>query len=244
MAAGAGGAVEVPIHVKAGVRQAAFFDLEKTLTAHAAEQECALLLARRGLLPVTSLLRVLGIYLKYNLGLIGDFDQMKRFGAKIFAGRRPDRDLQLVEGLFQERLHRFIYPQAHDLVRGFSEREIPVYIVSSTYRFIVAPYARHLGVREFYGCDLESVGGVCTGNIVGTIYHQENKAAVVREIAARDGLSLQDCYAFGDSLNDRPMLEQVGHPVAVNPGGKLQQIARKRGWQIVRWQANGGSGPL
>ena len=234
---------EVPIEVKAGVRQAAFFDLERTLTAHAAEQECALLLARRRELPVASLLRVLGIYLKYNLGLIGDFDQMKRFGAKIFTGRRPDRDLQLVEGLFQERLHRSIYPEAHGLVRRFLELGVPVYIVSATYRFIVAPYARHLGVREFYGCDLESVDGVCTGNIVGTIYHQEHKAAVVREIAARDGLSLQDCWAFGDSVNDLPMLEQVGHPVAVNPGGRLRQVARTRGWQIVRWRANGGERP-
>src|ERR1043165_5379603 len=156
---------EVPIEVRPGARQAAFFDLEKTLTAHAAEQECALLMARRGDFPFSSLLRVFGIYLKYNFGLIEDFDRMKRFGAKVFVGRRPDRDLQTIEELFQERLHQGIYPQARRLVRGFTERDIPVYIVSSTYRFIVAPYARHLGVREYFGCDLEAVGGVCTGNI-------------------------------------------------------------------------------
>ncbi|HKA86855.1 MAG TPA: HAD-IB family hydrolase [Haliangiales bacterium] len=227
----------VTIEARSDVKQAAFFDLEKTLTAQAAEQACALMLARRRQLPVSSLLRVLAIYLKYNLGLIADFDAMKRSGAQIFVGRRPDRDVALAQALFDERLHRFIFPEAERLVRGFRERGIPVYIVSSTYRFIVAPYARHLGATDYYGCELEAVDGVCTGRIIGTIYHQEHKAAVVQEIAQRDGVSLAHSYAFGDSLNDRPMLECVGHPVAVNPGGKLRRIAEARGWRIARWRA-------
>lgn len=226
----------VTIVHKPGVRQAAFFDLEKTLTPHATEQESALILARRGALPWASLARVLYIYLQYDLGLISNFDEMKRFGAHIFRGRRHDEDRALMRTIFSEKLHRYIYPQAIELLGHFSQLGFQLYIVSATYRFMVEPYARALGISRFYGVDLELADGVCTGNITGTIYHQQHKAQVCLDAAASEGISLADSYAFGDSLNDLPMLEAVGHPVPVNPGKKLAAAAKQRGWSPVRWR--------
>jgi len=57
----------------------------------------------------------------------------------------------------------------------------------------------------------------------------------VREIAVREGLDLSRCTAFGDSVNDRYMLEAVGHPRAVNPDRTLGRLARERGWTVLRW---------
>ena len=39
----------------------------------------------------------------------------------------------------------------------------------------------------------------------------------MEEIARWDGLDLAQCYAYSDSASDLPMLQAVGHPVAVNP---------------------------
>ena len=51
--------------------------------------------------------------------------------------------------------------------------------------------------------------------------------------------------AYADSASDLPMLEAVGHPVAVNPEAKLAAIARKRGWHVEHWpKAPGGPRPL
>ncbi len=36
-------------------------------------------------------------------------------------------------------------------------------IVSSTYRFMVTPFAAELGLDAFCGCELESKGGRCMG---------------------------------------------------------------------------------
>ena len=44
---------------------------------------------------------------------------------------------------------------------------------------------------------------------------------------------LGQCYAYSDSASDLPMLEAVGHPVAVNPDAKLERIAHHNGWPIV-----------
>ncbi|MFN2589666.1 MAG: hypothetical protein ABR518_02725, partial [Actinomycetota bacterium] len=38
---------------------------------------------------------------------------------------------------------------------------------------------------------------------------------------------------YSDSINDLPMLELVGNPVAMNPDYRLASLARKRGWQVI-----------
>lgn len=221
-----------------GVRQAAFFDLEKTLTPLATEQVCALRMARRGDFPWSSLLSVLAIYVRYDLGLIGDFDSLKRKGARVFTGRRHEADRHAMRQLFDEGLGDALFPQAVALVRRFQAEGFEVFIVSATYRFMVEPYAERLGIprSHVHGVDLElDDGGYCTGRIVGRIPGLAGKGAIVAE-AGRAGLALEHSYAFGDSLNDVPMLEAVGHPVVVNPGRRLGRLARSRGWSLARWR--------
>ena len=56
----------------------------------------------------------------------------------------------------------------------------------------------------------------------------------MREIAATRGIDLAASYAYSDSATDIPMLEAVGHPVAVNPDRELARVAAEREWE-VRW---------
>jgi hypothetical protein len=58
------------------------------------------------------------------------------------------------------------------------------------------------------------------------------KADAIRELAARDGIDLEGSYAYSDSATDLPMLEVVGHPVAVNPDRDLAKIAKERDWEV------------
>ncbi|MGH7338800.1 MAG: HAD family hydrolase, partial [Myxococcota bacterium] len=51
---------------------------------------------------------------------------------------------------------------------------------------------------------------------------------------------LTKSYAYADSLSDLPMLESVGHPVAVNPDPRLRRIARERRWAVERWRPESG----
>lgn len=43
----------------------------------------------------------------------------------------------------------------------------------------------------------------------------------------------KNSYAYGDSFSDLPVLELVGHPVAVKPEEKLRNVATERGWEII-----------
>ena len=40
-------------------------------------------------------------------------------------------------------------------------------------------------------------------------------------------------WALADRHSDLPVLELVGHPVAVHADRRLRRLARKRGWEIV-----------
>jgi hypothetical protein len=55
----------------------------------------------------------------------------------------------------------------------------------------------------------------------------------MRSLAHERGYDLAECYAYSDSQTDLPMLEIVGHPVAVNPDSELRKVAVERGWPIM-----------
>jgi len=63
----------------------------------------------------------------------------------------------------------------------------------------------------------------------------QGKVNRVRKLAAEKGYDLRLCYAYSDSRSDLPLLEIVGHPVAVNPDGTLRKIARSRNWPVVHF---------
>jgi hypothetical protein len=51
-------------------------------------------------------------------------------------------------------------------------------------------------------------------------------------MAEEQGIDLSRSFAYSDSITDRPMLELVGQPVAVNPDRELRRLAQQRGWKI------------
>jgi hypothetical protein len=58
----------------------------------------------------------------------------------------------------------------------------------------------------------------------------------INERAERDNIDLESSYAYSDSVTDLPMMEMVGHPVAVNPDKELRKIAEEREWPILEFE--------
>jgi phosphoserine phosphatase len=67
----------------------------------------------------------------------------------------------------------------------------------------------------------------------------DGKPVRMRQLAAEEGLSLEDSYAYSDSASDIPMLRAVGHPVAVNPDAELARVAGTEGWDVLRFETLG-----
>ena len=88
-------------------------------------------------------------------------------------------------------------------------------------------------------------GGRFTGELLDAPPTGEARAQLMAAYARTHHLDLAQSVAYADSASDLPMLEAVGHPVAVNPETKLAAIARKRGWHVEQWpRAPGAPRPL
>jgi HAD superfamily phosphoserine phosphatase-like hydrolase len=83
---------------------------------------------------------------------------------------------------------------------------------------------------------LEQSEGRWTGRILGDAMFGEAKGRAVVQLARCKGFDLAECYAYGDSSSDRPMLEAVGRAAAVNPSWRMERLARRRGWSVLTWR--------
>ena len=112
-----------------------------------------------------------------------------------------------------------------------------VFLVSGTLACLAHVVARRLpGSVAICATKLEVRDARWTGRLVSEHMSGEAKARTVRALAARFGLSLWESYAYGNSVSDLPMLDSVGHSVAVNPPARLRRIARSEGWPSCDWK--------
>lgn len=83
--------------------------------------------------------------------------------------------------------------------------------------------------------------GAFTGEIEASPLVAEARAAWLADLARAWDADLTRSYAYADSLSDLPLLEAVGHPVAVNPDVELMRVARRRRWPMEDWALEPGT---
>ncbi len=141
----------------------------------------------------------------------------------------------LIEETIEDIISPLVYVEALDLMDTHREQGRPVVLLSVSPEEVVRPLAAHLGIEHFIATRSEIDE---EGRYVGELAFYasgEAKAESIRELARDQPCDLADCYAYSDSVTDLPMLEAVGHPVAVNPDRELRAIAEERDWPILRF---------
>ena len=214
--------------------EAAFFDLDKTVIAKASMVAFGRPFYRAGLVSRGLLLRALWGQLVYmNLGASADkLAKMRDSVLRLTAGWDQAEISKIVRETLEEVVEPIIFDEALDLIREHQAAGRKVFIVSASPEEIVAPLAQYLGVDEALATRAElDEHGRYSGRTELYCYGPA-KAVLMRAAAERDAIDLDRSYAYSDSATDIPMLEIVGHPVAVNPDRELAREARKRGWEI------------
>ncbi|MDG1818298.1 MAG: phosphoserine phosphatase SerB [Porticoccaceae bacterium] len=87
-------------------------------------------------------------------------------------------------------------------------------IVSGGFTFFGEYLRERLGVDYVYANQLDIKDGLVTGQVSGDIIDGQRKAELLREIAEKEGLKLQQVIAVGDGANDLPMLGIAGLGIA------------------------------
>ena len=124
-------------------------------------------------------------------------------------------------------------PKAHALLAKHREAGDTLVIITATNRVITAPIAEKLGVEHLIATECEIVDGRYTGRSTDVPCFREGKVTRLNRWIEENGYSLEDSYFYSDSMNDLPLLEQVDHPVAVDPDPNLRAEAIKRGWEVI-----------
>ncbi len=114
---------------------------------------------------------------------------------------------------------------AERLIRTLKMLGYKTAILSGGFNFFARSLQQRLGIDYVYSNELEIVGGAVTGRVVPPIINGARKAALLREIAEREGISLEQVVAVGDGANDIPMLDLAGMGIAYRARPMVQRSA-------------------
>ena len=213
----------------------ALFDLDNTLLTGDSDDEWFNFLAAEGALD-----RKAGeaakadIVRRYREGSVGTLEFCEYF-LQLYV----PHEMPALLAWRKKYVREWIVPRIPDSARRLldSHRDGLVVIATATNRFITEPIVQELGVEHLIATEPEMRNGRFTGRVSGTPSFREGKATRTLEWLAARGQpleSFEESWFYSDSINDRPLLERVTHPVAVDPDPRLSNLATERGWAVLR----------
>lgn len=222
------------LSVTGGSPSAAFFDLDRTLISGSSAFTLAIQARKVGLVPTRDFVKDAGGAIAFKLFGASDdtSDEVKKRILGAVAGQRQV-DLMGLNTEILPRLLERVRPEAKRLLERHRRAGRDTFIVSAAPQEIVEPLAQALGMTGGIGTRSIVDNGVYTGELDGPFCYGTGKVEAMQSLASWNSYDLAQCYSYSDSSSDLPMLEAVGHPVAVNPDSKLERHARRNGWPIV-----------
>ncbi len=100
-------------------------------------------------------------------------------------------------------------------------------ILSGGFTYFAKQLQAKLGIDYVFANELEVVDGKCTGVAIEPIVDAQRKADLLRELAHKEGLRLEQTIAVGDGANDLPMLAIAGLGVAFRAKPLVKQSAKQ-----------------
>jgi HAD superfamily hydrolase (TIGR01490 family) len=207
------------------------FDVDYTLIKSASSfwflKECL----RGGLIKLRQLKQLPVEYLRYKLGHANyDFieDAVRHLGSI-----EKEKLTALSEICFERYIKPDLFRGAVDIINNLKKTGRTVILATSSFHTIIDPLQKYFDLDDVIASSLEFIDGKTTGRLSGKAFFGKNKMDAVCVTLAEHSVNTDDAWFYSDSYTDLPLLEKLGHPVAVNPDRFLRKIALKNNWQIL-----------
>ncbi len=204
-------------------REAAFFDLDRTLISGSSGLPWARAATKAGLISRGQMLRWGVDAMRFRLRGSTDeaTEKLLEEIKQVFNGVSARQIARMAPEVLVGVLPR-IYPEMLEEVYAHQDAGRPTFIVSAAGDELVKLLARILYMDGGIGTSYEiGEDGRFTGELGGAFMYGEGKVEAMRSFADEHGIDLERSYAYSDSVSDLPMLRAVGIPVVVNPDEEL-----------------------
>jgi putative phosphoserine phosphatase/1-acylglycerol-3-phosphate O-acyltransferase len=218
---------------RAGSQTAAFFDFDNTLIRGDSQGLEIEHLFRHRRLPLKTLIPIVTADFLFKRNLIRA-DQIVKICLRIYRGRTADQLATWVPALYAAEIRPRLSAAICSLVRTHRRAgHLPV-ILSASLGHLIEPVASELGIRHVVCTRLETNSrGLFTGRTDGPVCVGRHKAAQAIRLAEHQGIDLAASYVYTDHHADLPLLQAVGHPVAVSPTRRLRRTAEQQNWVMI-----------
>ncbi len=118
-------------------------------------------------------------------------------------------------------------------IRRFKEEGCRIVLLSGSLQVLAEELREKLAVDIVIGRELEAAGGKLTGHRRGIYPYARQKVEALFGRVKPEEVDWAGSRAMADRLSDLPVLELVGHPIAVHPTRGLRRHARRKGWEVI-----------
>jgi len=211
----------------------AIFDLDNTLIAGDSDYSWGEFLVQEGKVdPEIYQQKNEKFYQDYQQGRL-DILEYLAFALEPLARLSPEELAGLHRKFMSEVIQPMWLPAAVGLLQKHRQQGDYLLVITSTNRFVVEPICARLGVDGLLATELAIRDNRYTGEVAGEPTFREGQVRRLQAWLDETGYSLDGSYFYSDSINDLPLLEEVSHPVAVDPDESLAEIAMQRQWPVI-----------
>lgn len=115
---------------------------------------------------------------------------------------------------------------AERLIRNLKALGYKTAILSGGFTYFGRYLQSRLGIDYVYANELEMEGNIVTGRVTGRVVDGQRKAELLKELAEREGIRLEQTIAVGDGANDLPMLSVAGLGIAFRAKPLVRENAK------------------
>ncbi|MDT8879769.1 HAD family hydrolase [Halomonas saccharevitans] len=211
----------------------AIFDLDNTLLSIDSDHAWGEFLLEQGAVDPVAYREANDRFMAdYEAGTL-DMQAFLEVALQPLAANSPEQLASWHQQFMASKIEPHILSRGEELVARHRSRGDTLMIITATNRFITGPIAERLGIDELIAVEPEKVDGRYTGRALGIPSYREGKVQRLEAWLADRDLTLDGSWFYSDSHNDLALLEEVEHPVAVDPDPSLREVAEARGWRII-----------
>ncbi len=210
----------------------AFFDVDYTLCACYSGFHTVVELIRRKVIRKRRLVKAL-FYNSIGKFYEGNVRKMYEVTLGDMAGMPISEAMSIGLDIFEAKVKSTLYLEGIEEIERLKKQGYTVALLSSGPGMLVENMGNFLGADISFSNRPVVTNGIMQKEIQEPLCYHAGKVEVAKRFAQEQRVSLADCRFYSDSSSDLPMLQSVGHPVAVNPDFTLTRVAKREGWPVL-----------